>query len=155
MARAKALELTYTPTQVRTAITKHLKRLNDSTNKVQFQAQLYEVEMIDLLADFARTEDYPLSLRRQCALDVLNYARGQPKTWLHDGQTVDPQAQGNSGLGATVIQEIEAAKATADLHAKVAQLTAANVHPSEWDEEVRSVAGDIVEYYENTDEKVP
>lgn len=136
------------PKMARAAVKKHLQRLQNATNGVQFTAQLNEVEMTELLVDLARNPEMPPSLRRQCALDVLAYARGQPKTWLHDGETIDSAAAGAAGMGATIGQELEAARQTAKLHEQLALLTAANVHPRDWPEDVRSIAGEMIAFYD-------
>lgn len=139
------------PKIAREAVRKHLARLQGSNNAVQFQAQRYETEMVDLLAQFARDPDLPPALRRQTAIDVLTYARGAVKPWLHDAETIDPTAQGAAGLGATIGQELEAARQTAGLHEQLARLTAANVHPRDWPAEVRSVAAGLVAFYDAED----
>lgn len=146
--KAGKTALTIDPRKARDAVKKHLMRLQNATNGVQFTAQLHEVEMTELLVEMARNPIMPPGLRRQCALDVLNYARGAPKVWLHDGETIEPGAPGGAGLGATISQEIDAAKQTARLHEQLALLTASNVHPSMWPPEVRAVAADMVAFYD-------
>lgn len=107
--------------------------------------------MTEILIEFARDVELPAQFRRQCAMDVLEYARGKPKLWLHDGETIDPAAAGAAGLGATIGQEIDAAKQTARLHEQLARLTAQNIHPRDWPEDVRKVAMDMVAFYDEAD----
>jgi len=139
----------FDPRDARAAIKKHLQRLQNSSNGVQFEAQRHEVDMVNLLVDLAQDESNPATLRRQCALDVVTLARGVPKPWLHTGEDLNADTPGNAGLGATVGQELEAAKQTSALDEQLAQLTARNVHPRDWPENVRSVAADMIAYYEN------
>ena len=139
------------PHAARNAVARHINKLQASNNGVQFQAQIYEREAVDTLVALMRDEEMPPSLRRQCALDVATLARGQPKVWLHDGETIDPNAQGAAGFGATVAQEIEATTISVDLHLKLADYTRRNIHPRDWPEEVRAVATDMVNYYETED----
>lgn len=136
------------PKMARDAVKKHLQRLQNSSNGVQFEAQLHERDMVTLLVDMAQDADMPPAIRRACANDVLVYARGQPKTWLHDGETINPALPGAAGLGATIGQELDAARQTARLHEQLALLTASNTHPRDWPEEVRSIATDIVKFYD-------
>jgi len=151
MRAGKTLAASINPKEARAAVVKHLKRLNSAVNVTQFTAQLHERDMIELLVDMAENVTMPPSIRRQCAIDVLTFARGQPRPWIHDGETVDPNMPGTSGLGATVGQEIEAARQTAKLHQQLAMLSASNVHPRDWPEEVRQIAGDMVAFYEQED----
>jgi hypothetical protein len=147
-ALAKGLEAE----AAQTAVMKHLKKLKGSTNVTQFTAQLFEEQMVLMLKQFALDPEIPVTIRRQCALDVLTLARGQPRPWLVDPNTINPQALGGAGFGATVGQEIEAAKFTTDLHQQLADYTARNVHPRNWPAEVRAIATDMVAYYEDQPE---
>lgn len=126
---------------------KHLRRLQNATNGVQFVAQLHEREAVELLVEFMHDPLLPVTLRRQCAIDVTQLARGAVRPWVHTGETINPEAEGTAGLGATVRQEIEAAQNTATLHHQLNMLTAANVHPRDWPADVRAVAADMVAYY--------
>lgn len=136
------------PKMARDAVKRHLTRLQNSSNGVQFEAQLHEREMVTLLVDMAQDALMPPSLRRACANDVLVYARGQPKAWNHDGETINPASAGTSGLGATIGQELDAARQTARLHEQLALLTASNTHPRDWPDDVRAIATDIVRFYD-------
>jgi hypothetical protein len=149
-ARTKTLAATLNASQARSAVTRHLQKLNSSCNVTQFTAQLHEKDMVELLASFAQDTSgaIPPALRRQCAIDVLTFARGQPRPWLHDGLTVDPNSPGQSGFNATVAEEIAAAKLTADLYRQLNDLTARNIHPRDWPENIRAISTDIVAYYE-------
>jgi hypothetical protein len=46
--------------------------------------------------------------------------------------------------GLTVSQQIAAAKAQSALHQRLDELVRKNVHPSEWPDDVREIAGDII-----------
>jgi hypothetical protein len=132
------------------AVSKHLLKLNASVNVTQYTAQLHEREMVELLVQMANdTEGMPPSIRRACANDVIVLARGHPRPWFVDPETVNPAAEGTAGFGATVGQEIEAVKLTVDLQRQLNELTSRNIHPSKWPAEVRAVASDMVAYYED------
>lgn len=137
------------PKMARDAVKKHLARLQSANNATQFTAQRHEEAMVTLLVDMAEDPLMPPALRRACANDVLVYARGQPKAWLHNGETINPALPGSSGIsGATIGDEIEAARQTARLHEQLALLTASNTHPRDWPDDVRAIATDIVRFYD-------
>ena len=104
-------------------------------NKARWRAQLYEEEMVELLRDIALAPDTPIGVRRQCALDVLLVARGEPGRLPEGAETVDVEAKGNSG--ATVGEEIEAARASAQLFAELDALVRNRVPFAEWPERVK------------------
>lgn len=149
--KASTKTFTVNSQSARDAIKKHLIRLQNANNGVQFEAQIHERDAVNVLVEMMHNEDLPAALRRQVALDITILARGTPKPWLHTGEDINPEAEGGSGLGATVGQELAAAKITADLHKELDRLTSMNVHPRDWPEEVRSVATDMVLYYEGED----
>ena len=148
----KAKPSTLDPQLARDVVASHLKRLRANTNGVVFTAQNHEVEMVELLVEFARDPEQPPAFRRHCAVDVITFARGTVKPWIHDGETINPQAEGGSGIkGASVQDEITAAKNTARLHEQLTALIGGNVHPSQWPPDVRKVSAEMVEFYENED----
>lgn len=151
MKAGKTFAASINPREARAAVVKHLRRLNSAVNITQFSAQLYEQEMVETLVEMVRNEATAPSLRRQCAIDVLTFARGAVRPWVHMGETVNPQAEGTSGLNATVGEEIEAAKNTARLHAQLDLYIAQNKPPSEWPEDVRTIAGEMLTYYDTED----
>ena len=104
-------------------------------NKARYRAQMFEEEMVDLLRDIAFAPETPASLRRQCALDVLVVARGEPGGLPAGAETVDPNAKGNTG--ATVGEEIEAARTSAALFAELDSLVRNRVPFVDWPERVK------------------
>lgn len=131
----------------RLAIAKHLTSLTSmhNVNMAVFQAQVYEQECINTLMGFVRDEEMPPALRRQCSLDVLLYARGAIKPFAHAGNTINPSEQGESGN--TVGDEITAARNTTALYEKFDKLVAAGVHPDDWPDDVRQIAGELIDHY--------
>ncbi len=136
-------KLTYQ--DARLAVAQHLRKLKGGLNMAQLRAQTHEEGMVDLLATMARNGDVPYAIRRQCAVDVITFARGNPKPWLHDGKSIDPGSLGETGN--TIADEIEAAKHTTSLWKQIDWLRANNVPPAQWPEDVRQVAGDLIEVY--------
>jgi len=120
----------------------------DGVNLATYQAQLVEQDMVKMLAGLALdTSGYTSpSLRRQCAMDVLTIARGVPKLWVHDGQTVSPSAV--TPTGQTMGDLIEAAQTTAQLAQELDRLTREKIPPNEWPEDVRAMVGDAITYFE-------
>jgi hypothetical protein len=135
------------PKKAREAIARHFQALmqKSGVNVTQFKAQIYEEEMVDMLAGFARDMTQPTSLRRQCAIDIITYARGLPKPWIHVGDTVNPEAEGK--VGETVGQEINAARLTANIYQQLDELVRRGVHPDSWPADVRQAAGEALAYY--------
>jgi hypothetical protein len=132
------------PKEIREQAAKHFRKLVSAagTNLVQFRAQIHEEEMVELLVGFTRDISLSPTLRRQCALDVIQLARGPQAPWYHDGQTINPHAMGETGN--TVQQEIEEARKTSNLFTKLDEMIRSNTHPSTWPEEVRIAAGEML-----------
>jgi len=139
------------PKMAREAVRKHLARLQSSSNALVFTAQKNEEAMVQLLVDMAQDALMPPALRRACANDVLVYARGSIKPFFHDGHTIDSAAPGSAGLGATVGQELEAARQTARLHEQLNMLVGSNVHPSLWPDDVKSISSGLIDFYDAQD----
>jgi hypothetical protein len=78
------------------------------------------------------------------------YARGPVIPWVHDGKTIDPA--GITPRGRTIDAEIEAAKAHSALHQRLDDLIRRNVHPDEWPDDVREIAGDLIAGIEAVEE---
>lgn len=104
--------------------------------------------MVDLLHDIALAPDTPLSLRRQCALDVLTVARGEPGRLPEGSETVDPAATG--ATGATVGEEIAAARESAALFAELDGLVRNRVPFVDWPDRVKRLHE--AEVFAETDE---
>ena len=143
-------------TELRDKIAKQLRRFatRSGLNMTEFQAQKYEVEMVDILAEMARdpTGFVPLALKRQCALDVVMLARGPMlnRPWIHDGKTIDPEAHGATGM--TVGAEIDAIRVMSSMHQQLDELVRARVPVGEWPAEIREMAGEMVTYFETPGE---
>lgn len=135
------------PEEVRSLVSRNFRRLVNTTgiNLAQFEAQIHESEAIRLLWEFAVDENNPKAFRRDCAKDVLLYARGAIRTWQHDGETIDPSAQGVTGR--PIGQEINAVRLATDLQQQLADLVAGKVPVSAWPPEVIEAAGAAVTYY--------
>lgn len=135
---------TMTPKEIREQAAKHFRKLSAASgvNLAQFRAQVFEEEMVELLVGFTRDITVATSLRRTCALDVIQIARGPQAPWFHDGKTVNPQAIGETGQ--TVGQEIEDARKTSALYTQLDELIRSNTHPSLWPESVRVLAGEML-----------
>src|ERR1700761_6523858 len=129
----KAIE----PSAARLAIAKHLKSLTDmrSVNMAQVRAQVHEEECIETLVEFMRNEALPPTFRRDCAIDIVKFARGAIRVWAHAGETIDAEEVGESGN--TVGEEISAARNTAALYEQFNQLVMKGIHPDNWPERVR------------------
>jgi hypothetical protein len=115
-------------------------------NLAQFRAQIHEEEMVELLVGFSRDLTLPASLRRQCAIDVVTFARGRIEPWQHEGQTIDPQATGGSGHA--IGEEIQAARLTAEGYERLNDLIMRRVPSDQWPEDIRELAGQALLEYE-------
>ena len=143
--------------EARKAVARHFRRLTNQVgvNLAQFRAQLHEEEMVELLVGLARGKavdqkgeaiDVPVSVRRQCMIDVLTFARGPIRPWLHDGETIDPSMPAPGG--GTMGDAITATRATADTIEEMADLVARQVPPSAWPDHVREAAAASALYSE-------
>jgi len=144
---------TLNPQEARAAVAKHFRRLTNSqtgVNLAQFQAQLKEQEAVRLIQGFMEDPTLPVAFRKECALDVIKIARGPITPWFHDGKSVDPNAEGQTGQ--TVGTEIEAAKLTAELHERLNDLVMRKVPVDRWPEDVRAAAGEFMATFSEVDE---
>jgi len=138
------------PVAARRAVAAHLTQRSrqSAVNLVQFVAQQHEVECVELLVQFARDETLPPALRRDCAKDILLYARGQPKVWLHDGRTVDPAAPSpRDPERRTVGDDIADVCTATALYQQFNLLVSQGVHPDEWSDAVKLLAGESLAHY--------
>ena len=131
-----------------TAAAEHIRRTSN-TNMVEFTARLHETQAIKLLIGFAQDKTQSPKFRRACAMDILKLARGGLREWWHNGETIDPNALGRSGLGGTVAQELEAARLTADLYTELNRLIEARIDSASWPESIREVCADMIHFYQN------
>ena len=132
------------------AARRHFTRLTeiDGVNMAQFTAQRYEEEMVKVLVGMALdvTGTTAPGLRRQCALDVITVARGVPKPWLNDGQTIDPNAPVGDG-SQTMGDLIEAAKTSAEMYEELDGLVRRKVPPEQWPQKIREMVGDAISHF--------
>ena len=141
-----------TPAQVRASVAKHFRHLMGPAtgiNLAQFQAQLHEESMVQILVGFACDVTLPAPLRRDCALDVIRIARGPIAPWIHDARTIDPD--GIAPSGKPISDEIEEIRKTAELHQRLDELVRRGVPPALWPEDVRKAAGDFLASYTDDD----
>jgi len=134
--------------QARTAIAKHLTSLTEmnNVNMAVFKAQAHEEEAVNTLVDMMKDVEVPPALRRACANDVIQIARGAIRPWAHSGATIHAEAPGDIP-GTTVGQEIEAAKNTAALYEQFNLLVAQGVHSDDWPSDIRDLVGDLIDHF--------
>jgi hypothetical protein len=139
--------------KARKAVARRFMRLVDSgsgINVSQFAAQLHEQEAVEFFVGIMRDISVPTALRMQCAEKIVLYARGPVIPWEHDRKTIDPATITQSG--STVSQQIAAAKAHSALHQRLDDLIRRNVHPDDWPDDVREIAGDLIAGLEAVEE---
>jgi hypothetical protein len=115
-------------------------RVNDLTgvNKAKYRAQCIEEEAVDMLRDIMTGIETPLSLRRECALDIIRVARGEPGRLPDDARTVEVEAVGGSGQ--KVGDEINAARVSAALFARLDSLVRNRISYNEWPDEIKRLS---------------
>jgi hypothetical protein len=116
---------------------------------LQLKAQMQEELIVDMLMGFAQDMTLPAQFRRDCLLDVAKFARGAVKSWVHEGETIDPEAPG--AVGETKGDEIQAARMSAELYETLNELISRGVSSDNWPEAVRQAAGDLVAVYTETE----
>jgi len=114
-----------------------MARLN-LVNRVQFRAQMYEEEAVDLVRAMMYADEAPMGHRLQCAQQIVQWARGSVKTWNHDGETINPAAPGPAGL--PVGETIEAARAAVEVFSRFDRNVRLNIPYADWDDEVKALA---------------
>lgn len=146
MARRRTKEID--PEEARKVVGRHFRRLvgHGGVNMAEFHAQLVEVEMVEIIAGFARDLTLEPKFRKECALDVLLLARGPSVPWPRDGKTISVHEPGPAG--GTVGDTIEAARLAADLYQQLDDLVRRKVPPAEWPPAVREAAGAAIAFYE-------
>ena len=141
--------LPQSPNELRKAISKAAQSatLRGTINVARWRAQLHEEEMVQLLVNFALDGTQSASLRRDCAKDVLEIARGKIVAQVHDGENVDPTA--HTGGASAIGQQIEAQRIETNqwqtLDAYVGKIAS-----EYWPEHIRHIAGDLVALYSET-----
>ena len=128
------------PEEIRRRTLNRLMRVNDLTgvNKAKYRAQCIEEEAVDMLRDIMTGIETPLSLRRECALDIIRVARGEPGRLPDDARTVEVDAVGGSGQ--KVGEEINAARVSAALFARLDSLVRNRIPYNEWPDEIKRLS---------------
>lgn len=124
---------------LRIRLTHEFRKLNLGVNVAQFTAQRFEQEMVELVRDIAIANETPINVRVNCAVQVVEWARGRVETWRHDGKNIDPSAE-NPLTGTSVGETIEAAKATAETFQELDRLVRQNVPFADWPESIRQLS---------------
>jgi hypothetical protein len=129
-----------TPQQARETVVAHYRALTVGAgiNLAQFKAQLYEERAVELIGGFMDDVTLPAPFRRDCAKDILLYARGAVKAWEHEGNTINPDAIGRTGN--TVKEEIEAARATAQAYEQINILCMKRIPVDAWPPDLQAFA---------------
>jgi hypothetical protein len=124
----------------RDAIRRHLARASvHSFNLARLRAQTHEEEMVEVLYGIATDPEMAPALRRQCAIDVLEQARGKIKDQIHDGQSIVPSDPATDGTDRTVGEQIEAARTAASEMTAIQEWASVPFH--QWPERVRALLG--------------
>ena len=115
-------------------------RVNDLTgvNKAKYRAQCIEEEAVDMLRDLMFDPETAPGLRRECALDIIRVARGEPGRISDDPRTIDGDATGTSGR--KVDEEINAARVSASLFARLDALVRNQVPYDDWPDEIKHLS---------------
>jgi hypothetical protein len=135
------------PQEAKQVIRRHFRRLATSSgiNLAQLTAQMHEEEAVQFFVGVMRDVTAALPIRMAAADKILVYARGIPKPWFHQGETVDPNATGATGN--SVAEEIEATRVTTELCVELDALVCRQVPSERWPERIRAIAGDLIAYY--------
>jgi hypothetical protein len=120
-----------------------------STNaETEFVARLSELQAILYLIDGAKNPDLPVKLRISCAKDVIRFARGPARIWLHNGNDINLMAPGRAGFpGATIGDEIAAIEITRHLLCEIEHLIAAGVPTEIWPAAILDPVLGLIEHY--------
>lgn len=123
------------------AATAALRKLLRKYDISEFEAQKHAVEMVQILAGFARDVTADVAFRRQCANDVLNRAYGTP-TEKKQVTILDPNAE--TDKGATIGAEIEAIHVETRRLEERDRLIAQKVPFDQWPEDVRVLPDSVI-----------
>lgn len=113
-----------------------------AVNVLQYEAQKCEPDVVRGFKLIFDDPTMPTATRMDAGKQLMIWARGLPKQWVHDGETL--QADTLLSDGRSVQDSISAARELAHLHQQLTDLCARNVHPRDWPDDVRSIAGDII-----------
>lgn len=140
MGRRSSKDVMLTPKEMVERLRVKFQALNamPHVNMVQFTAQRFEEEAVKFVNSCIYADEVPLAVRLECADRIVTWARGKPRDWAHTGETIHPEAPGT--IGATVGEEIAAAKAAAVLYGEMDRLVRAGIPYKEWPEKVRNMA---------------
>ena len=140
MGRRSSKDVMLTPKEMVERLRVKFQALNamPHVNMVQFTAQRFEEDAVKFVNDCIYAEEVPLAVRIECAERIVTWARGKPRDWAHNGETINPEAPGT--IGATVGEEIAAAKEAAVVYGELDRLVRAAVPYKDWPAELRSRA---------------
>jgi hypothetical protein len=124
----------------RDTIRRHMARVSvHNFNLARLRAQTHEEEMVEVLYGIATDPEMAPVLRRQCAIDVLEQARGKITMQIHDGATITPSDPATDGTDRTVGEQIEAARTAASEMTAIQEWASVPFH--QWPERVRALLG--------------
>lgn len=101
-------------------------------------AQRYEDAMVTLVRDMAFSVEATMEHRLKCAVQVVQWARGDVETWRHDKETIQPDAP--TILGVTVAEAIEEARSAADTFGRLDDLVRRKVPFRDWPSDIAALA---------------
>ena len=99
----------------------------------EFQAQTHAVEMVNIVASFARDEKLDVKFRKECALDVVDRAYGKVTTKV---QTTQLFGTAPDPVAAT----IQAAASEADKYLRLSEWIGSDKPVSQWPDDVQATA---------------
>jgi hypothetical protein len=124
----------------RRAIQRHMAKTSiHNFNLARLRAQTHEEEMVEVLYGIATDPEMAPALRRQCAIDVLEQARGRIVAQPHDGNSIVPSDPATDGTDRTVGEQIEAARTAASEMTAIQEWASVPFH--QWPERVRLLLG--------------
>jgi hypothetical protein len=107
-----------------------------TVNRLQFEAQRHEADVVRLMRGLMSDITVPVDQRIAASKLLATWARGLPKPWFHDGKTIYADDITSSGL--TVAQQVAEAERLTAISAEVDRLVAARVPWRDWPADVRA-----------------
>ena len=138
MGRRSTAQLQSRAESLHGRLSQELAALNITVNRVQFRAQLYEEEMVDLVRDMALSTEATMPHRLECARQIVLWSRGKVDEWRHDKETLRPED--TTITGGLIGDTIEQARQTANLFARLDDLVRRKVPVSDWPSDIRQMA---------------
>jgi hypothetical protein len=127
-----AIEARRAATQAQLALAKKMSRFS----MAEFEAQRHMCDMVGLLVGFAKDPTVEISIRRQCALDVIERADGKVATKIQVAH-----APMDETVGTTIEHEVASARAEADLLVEAERWIGSGKDPALWPQHVRDRFG--------------